>query len=81
MMTVSSANPRRSTGPTSARCSPLAANGLALNLEKCVFAVPELDFLGHRITAAGVAPSGTTFRSFWVSLDPQIAKLFNVFWV
>ena len=55
-MTVSSANPRRSTGPTSARCSPLAANGLALNLEKCVFAVPELDFLGHRISAAGVAP-------------------------
>ncbi len=34
----------------------LAANGLALNLEKCVFTVSELDFLGHRITAAGVAP-------------------------
>jgi hypothetical protein len=34
----------------------LAANGLTLNLEKCVFAVPELDFLGHRISAAGVAP-------------------------
>jgi hypothetical protein len=34
----------------------LTANGLALNLEKCVFAVPELDFLGHRISAAGVAP-------------------------
>jgi hypothetical protein len=34
----------------------LAANGLALNLEKCVFAVPELDFLGHHISAAGVAP-------------------------
>jgi hypothetical protein len=34
----------------------LAANGLALNLEKCVFAVSELDFLGHRISAAGVAP-------------------------
>jgi hypothetical protein len=34
----------------------LAANSLALNLEKCVFAVPELDFLGHRISAAGVAP-------------------------
>jgi hypothetical protein len=34
----------------------LAAKGLALNLEKCVFAVSELDFLGHRISAAGVAP-------------------------
>ncbi len=34
----------------------LTANGLALNLEKCVFAVSELDFLGHRISAAGVTP-------------------------
>jgi hypothetical protein len=34
----------------------LVANGLALNLEKCVFAVSELDFLGHRISAAGIAP-------------------------
>jgi hypothetical protein len=34
----------------------LATNGLALNLEKCVLAVPELDFLGHRISAADVAP-------------------------
>jgi hypothetical protein len=34
----------------------LAANGLALNLKKCVFTVSELDFLGHRISAAGVAP-------------------------
>ena len=35
--------------------SILAASGLALNLEKCVFAVPALDFLGHHISAAGVA--------------------------
>jgi hypothetical protein len=34
----------------------LAANSLAINLEKCVFAVPELDFLGNRISAAGVTP-------------------------
>jgi hypothetical protein len=56
MMTASSANPRSSIGPTYARCSILATNGLALNLEKCVFAVSLLDFLGHRISAAGVAP-------------------------
>jgi hypothetical protein len=36
--------------------SLLAANGLALNLKKYLFAVSELDFLGHRISAAGVAP-------------------------
>jgi hypothetical protein len=34
----------------------LAANRLALNLEKCVFAVSELDFLSHRISASGVSP-------------------------
>jgi hypothetical protein len=34
----------------------LAANGLALNLKKCVFAVSEMDFLGHCISAASVVP-------------------------
>ena len=36
--------------------SILAANGLTLNLKKCEFAVPQLDFLGHRVLAAGLAP-------------------------
>jgi hypothetical protein len=36
----------------------LAANGLALNLEKCIFAVSELDFLGHRISTTGDPPPG-----------------------
>jgi hypothetical protein len=52
----------------------LAANGLALNQEKCVFAVPELDFLGHRISAAGVAPM---FTSFWIFPDPLTANRCN----
>jgi hypothetical protein len=33
----------------------LAANGLAINLEKCVFATPSLEFLGHKISATGAA--------------------------
>jgi hypothetical protein len=28
---------------------------LSLNLEKCVFAVAQLDFLGHCISAPGIA--------------------------
>ncbi len=28
----------------------LAANGLAINLEKCVFATPSLEILGHTIS-------------------------------
>jgi hypothetical protein len=35
----------------------LATNGLAINLDKCVFAAPSLDFLGHTISATGAAPT------------------------
>jgi putative transposase len=34
-----------------------AANGLAINLEKCVFAIPSLEILGHKILAMGAAPT------------------------
>jgi cleavage and polyadenylation specificity factor subunit 1 len=34
----------------------LSAAGLVLNTEKCQFAVKELDFLGHHVSAAGIAP-------------------------
>jgi hypothetical protein len=34
----------------------LAANGLAINLEKCVFATPSLEILGHTISATGASP-------------------------
>jgi hypothetical protein len=33
----------------------LATNGLAINLEKCVFAAPSLEILGHTISATGAA--------------------------
>jgi hypothetical protein len=33
--------------------SALATNGLAINLEKCVFAVPTSEILGHTILAEG----------------------------
>jgi len=34
----------------------LRAAGLVVNAEKCLFAVPELDFLGHHVSAAGISP-------------------------
>jgi hypothetical protein len=37
--------------------SALAANGLAINLEKCIFAVSFLELLGHMISVAGLAPT------------------------
>jgi hypothetical protein len=36
----------------------LAVNGLIINLEKCVFAVPSLEVLSHTISATGSAPTG-----------------------
>jgi hypothetical protein len=42
--------------PLRALFSILTASGLALNQEKCVFAISELDFLVRRISATGVAP-------------------------
>jgi cytoskeleton-associated protein 5 len=35
----------------------LSANGLAINLEKCVFATPPLEILGHKISAMRAAPT------------------------
>jgi hypothetical protein len=35
----------------------LATNGLTINLEKCVFASPSLEILGHQISATGAAPT------------------------
>jgi hypothetical protein len=34
----------------------LATNGLAINLEKWVFAVPSLEILGQMISATGLTP-------------------------
>jgi Reverse transcriptase (RNA-dependent DNA polymerase)/RNase H-like domain found in reverse transcriptase len=36
--------------------SRLEMAGLVLNKAKCVFAAAEVDFLGHRVTAAGISP-------------------------
>jgi hypothetical protein len=34
----------------------LAANGLRINPTKCHFAQPQVEFLGHLVTATGIAP-------------------------
>jgi cleavage and polyadenylation specificity factor subunit 1 len=34
----------------------LREHGLVINAEKCLFGVKELDFLGHRVSAAGASP-------------------------
>ena len=59
----------------------LAANGLALNLENASSPFPSWTSWATASPPPASPLSGTTFRSFWISLDPLIAKLSNAFWV
>ncbi len=54
--------------------SALATNGLALNLEKCVFAAPSLEILGHTILAKGAAPTADHDAKIENCLPPQNIK-------
>ena len=48
-----------------------AANGLAINLEKCVFADPSLEFLGHTISAEGSSPTAEQTAAIEKCAAPQ----------
>jgi hypothetical protein len=43
--------------PLKAFFKAIAVNGLAINLEKCVFATPSLEILGNMISVTGAAPT------------------------
>jgi hypothetical protein len=57
----------------------LATNGLAINLDKCVFAAPSLEILGHTISAAGAA--STADHAAEIELCPPLrtSNNYNVF--
>jgi Reverse transcriptase (RNA-dependent DNA polymerase) len=52
----------------------LADNGLAINLDKCQFAIPEINFLGHRLSAAGVTPQRDSLQVMLDFPRPQNVK-------
>ncbi len=52
----------------------LAANGLAINFEKYVFATPSLEILGHRILATGAAPTADHATKIENCPSPQDIK-------
>jgi hypothetical protein len=52
----------------------LAINGLAINLEKCVFAVPTLKILDHMISAVGSAPTAAHNTAIDSCPSPQDIK-------
>jgi hypothetical protein len=45
----------------------LTSYGIVVNLNKCVFGVPELDFLGHHIDCNGITPCRARSRQLWIS--------------
>jgi hypothetical protein len=59
----------------------LAANGLAVNLEKCVFAVASSTSWDIASPPPALPLSETTFRSFWISLNQMTARHCNGSWV
>ena len=58
----------------------LKAHNLVLNRNKCVFAQQEITFLGHLISAAGVAPPfirGESHSQLCSTMDSQTIKTFS----
>jgi hypothetical protein len=57
----------------------LATNGLAINLEKCVFTAPSLEILGHINSATGVAPTADHAAKIKNCPPPQDIKQLQCF--
>jgi hypothetical protein len=53
---------------------PLQAAGLVINFEKCTFAIPEVDFLGHRVSASVFAPLPSRVATIQKYLRPATVK-------
>jgi hypothetical protein len=57
----------------------LATNGLAINLEKCVFAASSLAILGHTISATGAALTADHAAEIKIAHPLRISNSCNVF--
>lgn len=52
----------------------LKDNGLIVNLNKCVFAQPSLDFLGHHLSSEGITPLPSSVTAISAFPQPQTIK-------
>ena len=57
----------------------LAAHGLVVNVAKCTFGVDTIDFLGHRVSAQGIAPLPERVEAIHLFPQPQDAKALTEF--
>jgi hypothetical protein len=57
----------------------LQDNGLVLNVGKCQFGLPALDFLGHSVSAAGVAPLPARVEAIRTFPRPAVVRELQAF--
>jgi hypothetical protein len=57
----------------------LAENGLHINPAKCQFAQPEVDFLGHHVTASGLSPMASHTQPSLEFPTPSDVKMLQKF--
>ena len=55
--------------------SALKQFGLVLNEGKCIFCVPEMEFLGHSVSAPGISPLPGKIEAVKRFEQPQSVKL------
>ncbi len=58
----------------------LQDNGLVIHAEKCVWGVQELEYLGHKISAAGVLPLPHTWPPSRIFLAPPSSRSCKPSW-
>ncbi len=58
----------------------LQDNGLVIHAEKCVWGVQELEYLGHKISAAGVLPLPSHVAAIQDFPRPSIIKELQASW-
>ena len=60
----------------------LAKHALTLNTEKCVFSVPEIEFVGFRLSASGITPLQSNVDAIQAIPEPssaaQVASLLGM---
>jgi RNase H-like domain found in reverse transcriptase/Reverse transcriptase (RNA-dependent DNA polymerase) len=57
----------------------LQDNGLVLNLDKCQFGLPSLEFLGHSVSAGGIAPLPARVEAIRAFTRPATVKELQAF--
>jgi hypothetical protein len=57
----------------------LQNNGLIVNADKCLFGLPEVDFLGHRLTAKGISPLPSRVQAIADFPQPPTVKHLQAF--